>query len=896
MKVWFKRSLLGLVVIFIVALVGAAIFLLTFDPNAYKRKLEEIVYERYQRTLAIEGEIELSLFPRIGLSVNGVSLSERNSDQTFMSVDSARFAVAIWPLMSNQFVVDHVSLNGFKVWLEREKDGSFNFSDLLDDTALENVPATTASSGGWIIGAAHAAEVEDPAEGTVSDDPAHATIPKEEEPGSELSKVLASLKEAVRPDTGKTQFQIDIAGLDFREGEVHYYDHILGGGGQIVGLDMNTGRMTFGQPFDLKFKGRLQGTKPHMEAALDGQALLRLDPYSHIYAAQRINVQVQGDVGSYKTEQLQLKGGVEYQSLVGVVRVQGMELTTQGELASRTMPLSDVQASLSIPDLIYAGQHSLLRIQRMALRTKANYEHDAVELALDIPDVYTDSNSAEMKSPIVGSFIRSGVNSTGVKLRIENLSGTDEQLRAERFSVDAVLKQPLQAWVVKVASPLVWQREQKELSWAELKGVFSLEDEGLPNQRVEADLTGSLTWATPVNQWNTHLDIGESAGRIALDARYQPQADPNLDFTMQVQDTDFANWIPSAEVRKQRGRVVSGEQQDANEQFVGPVAGTVMDLSFLNKYTVQGKAQLQNVKVGKLTLEQLKADLGIGQGELLMKLNSAEFYQGSLLSELRLKADSSVRASVDAYGIESGAILEDAFGQTRMSGKSDISARVTASGHTPAAWLRSLSGTFNLDTVDGRVYGLDAFETLASVVDVAKNAFSPQLPPLALGFDLRRSTSFSALSLQSTLRDGVLSFNSMLANSPDLRISMRKPSSINLVDQSLDLTLEFRLLSQMRNNTNASLLKELFRVTVPVQLVGSLSHPEHKILWNEISSKLVQQALENGLVEKLVGQPLLDTLMDARETGEALTKRVEQAAPSRSLGVLFRDLLGGAKP
>ena len=44
MKVWFKRGLFSLVVVFIVALVGAAIFLLTFDPNAYKNKIEEIVY------------------------------------------------------------------------------------------------------------------------------------------------------------------------------------------------------------------------------------------------------------------------------------------------------------------------------------------------------------------------------------------------------------------------------------------------------------------------------------------------------------------------------------------------------------------------------------------------------------------------------------------------------------------------------------------------------------------------------------------------------------------------------------------------------------------------------------------------------------------------------------
>ena len=125
MKLWFKRGLFGLVALFIIALVGIAIFLLTFDPNAYKNKLEEVVYNRYHRTLAIEGDIELSLFPRIGLSVQDVSLSDRDSSTTFASIDSARFAVAIWPLMFNRLVVDHVAVTGFKAWVVRDEHGHF---------------------------------------------------------------------------------------------------------------------------------------------------------------------------------------------------------------------------------------------------------------------------------------------------------------------------------------------------------------------------------------------------------------------------------------------------------------------------------------------------------------------------------------------------------------------------------------------------------------------------------------------------------------------------------------------------------------------------------------------------------------------------------------------------
>src|SRR3546814_2005421 len=82
MKTWFKRILIGLVVLVVVAVVGLAIFLLTFDPNAYKYKLEELVQERYHRTMAIDGEIELSLFPRIGLAVQDVALSEVDRKST----------------------------------------------------------------------------------------------------------------------------------------------------------------------------------------------------------------------------------------------------------------------------------------------------------------------------------------------------------------------------------------------------------------------------------------------------------------------------------------------------------------------------------------------------------------------------------------------------------------------------------------------------------------------------------------------------------------------------------------------------------------------------------------------------------------------------------------------
>lgn len=43
--------------------------------------------------------------------------------------------MAVWPLLSNSFVVDHVAISGFKARVVRDKDGQFNFSNTVGGTA-----------------------------------------------------------------------------------------------------------------------------------------------------------------------------------------------------------------------------------------------------------------------------------------------------------------------------------------------------------------------------------------------------------------------------------------------------------------------------------------------------------------------------------------------------------------------------------------------------------------------------------------------------------------------------------------------------------------------------------------------------------------------------------------
>ena len=74
-----KYGLLGLGTLVVVAVAGAAVFALTFDPNRYKADIERLAREQTGRTLAIKGDIKMAFWPSLGADVAGVTFSEKSS-------------------------------------------------------------------------------------------------------------------------------------------------------------------------------------------------------------------------------------------------------------------------------------------------------------------------------------------------------------------------------------------------------------------------------------------------------------------------------------------------------------------------------------------------------------------------------------------------------------------------------------------------------------------------------------------------------------------------------------------------------------------------------------------------------------------------------------------------
>src|SRR6185312_15057867 len=66
-----------------------------FDPNAYKPEIIRLVKEKKERLLRLDGPITLAFFPNPGVEFNRLSLSERNSDDEFATIEKVHVSLEI---------------------------------------------------------------------------------------------------------------------------------------------------------------------------------------------------------------------------------------------------------------------------------------------------------------------------------------------------------------------------------------------------------------------------------------------------------------------------------------------------------------------------------------------------------------------------------------------------------------------------------------------------------------------------------------------------------------------------------------------------------------------------------------------------------------------------------
>ncbi len=142
----FTAVTLGVLLLLIVlAVLGIYLF---FNPNDYKAQIETLVQQETGRTFKLDGDIQLSIFPWVGLELNQARLGNAPgfSDPEFAKIERLHLKVKLMPLLSQKLEMDTLSLTGAEVYLTRLVDRRSNWDDLLVKSAAQPTPSSPETS------------------------------------------------------------------------------------------------------------------------------------------------------------------------------------------------------------------------------------------------------------------------------------------------------------------------------------------------------------------------------------------------------------------------------------------------------------------------------------------------------------------------------------------------------------------------------------------------------------------------------------------------------------------------------------------------------------------------------------------------------------------------------
>ena len=249
MNKYIKYGLIGVAALAGLFALLLLVIALTVKPNDYKPQIVRLVKEKTQRTLTLDGDIKLALFPKLGLDLGKATLSVRDGTAEFAGVRGLRLYVAWLPLLQKRLVVDRIGLDGARAHLVRNRDGTTNFDDLL---------------------------------GTE----------KESEPGA---------------------LKFDVEGVKVSDAALTFDDRQAGRKIAVSGLTLSTGRLKEGTPTTVEGEFDLQADKPALMLHARLKSGLMFDPVQKHYVLEGADMEAKGEAAGISGLVASARGDLDVQ-------------------------------------------------------------------------------------------------------------------------------------------------------------------------------------------------------------------------------------------------------------------------------------------------------------------------------------------------------------------------------------------------------------------------------------------------------------------------------------------------------------------------------------------------------------------------------------------------------
>lgn len=360
---WLRKLLIAVGVLVLLVCAVLAYLVATFDPNAYKGLAIDWMKDKRQRTLAIDGPIKLSVFPRLAVQVSGVRLSEKNKPDEFLALEEASLSVAVLPLLRQQVVVDRINAKGLRVQYRRSDKGEANIDDLMTPSSPEDKGATTAS--------------------------------------------------------GDQALRFDVSGIDLQDLRLSLRDDQAKLAGEVVLNTFTTGRLADQVESPFKLNAKLGLTSPVVQGELDGTTKLTLDLANKGVRLREMALAWKGKLPGAEAVDAKLRGELAFDGAKGTVQADSVELG--GDASLGTLRLAG--STLSLGRFAYDPTQQALQLSRLKVKLGGTSSGQPLSLSLDWPELSVKGETLS-GSPLSGQASLQGPTTVEASFKTAAPSGS----------------------------------------------------------------------------------------------------------------------------------------------------------------------------------------------------------------------------------------------------------------------------------------------------------------------------------------------------------------------------------------------------------------------------------------------------------------------------------------
>jgi AsmA protein len=519
-------------------------------------------------------------------------------------------------------------------------------------------------------------------------------------------------QQKIAPATG-SPLKFDIASVSVEKTSLSYLDESSGAKYAVKDLDLRTGRIAVGVPSKIDFSANIQSNQPKLDINTQMEATLTLDPEKKKYQLHGLKLQASGT--ALDISNLKVKAG------------------------------GDVNADLASDE--FAAKN-------FSLSASGKKDKDNFEVALDAPSLQLTRDKYSSDRIKLDAKLNGAAGDIAANLTMPGIEGNAQSFRISALSLDLDVKQPEQAFRIKLVSPLSGNIKSRQFDLSKLGIAVTATGDKLPNKSVSSEMKGNVHIDAAKKIVQANFAGGLLQSQIKARVAVNGFAEPAINFDVDVDKFDADLYLPKKSVQAAQPQAKAPEQP--------------FDLSALRTLNLDGNLRIGSLKVANVKSSQLHLGVKAHDGLVNLSPMSAKLYQGSMNGSLNINAQHTpsfvIKQKLNEISV--APLLKDAANLDLAEGKGNFVLDLTTRGNTVSELKKALNGSVSVNLANGAIKGIDLAKLVQGMQNLSKDTRTQ-----TLGVDKNEKTEFSEFKANFKVHDGVAHNDDLTVKSTVLRLS-----------------------------------------------------------------------------------------------------------------------------